>query len=265
MEFIDTHSHIAWGVDDGIQSADEARTALAMARQDGIQSILSTPHVIPGRTDQNIFSQISKRQKELRDLAAEYGVEIFSGGEVMINSYFMEALRKGWLPTINGTSYMLVEYNVRYDFHFQTFDFDPIFELSVAGFHPVIAHVERYFHKKLDMDLIDEWASAGYVFQINATSLLGFDTRQAYKNAWFLLENGYAHLVATDTHRTEGSRIENLSETYEKVSRKIGKEAADLLFYENPKAVLEGREVKDLPVKAGQGLLGRLQGFFNKP
>ncbi|MEY8380730.1 tyrosine-protein phosphatase [Ileibacterium valens] len=248
MEFIDTHSHIAWHVDDGIQNIEDARIALTMAASDGIHTILSTPHVIPGRTDKNNYLKISSRQDELKQLGQEFDVDIFKGGEVMLNSHFLDTLREGWLPKIHNGPYILVEYNVRYDFAFQNLDFDPLFELSVAGYHPVIAHVERYFHKKLDMDVINDWADNDYVFQINATSLLGLDSKQSKKNAWWLIENGYAHTVATDTHRTTGYRIENLSAAYEQVCRKVGKKAADLLFYENPKNVILGRPVTDIPV-----------------
>ncbi len=249
MKYIDTHSHTAWGVDDGIQTFEEAQKALQMASEDGFETILSTPHIIPGKTNPEILEQIQKRQDELGALASSYGISIFKGGEVMLNSYFFDALREGWLPKINSGPYMLVEYNVRYDYHFQNLDNDPLFELSVAGIHPVIAHVERYFHQKLDMDVINDWADSGYVFQINATSLLGLDTKQSKKNAWFLIENGYAHTIATDTHRTGGSRIPCLSDAFAQVEKRMGSEAARLLFYDNPKAVIEGKPVQYIPVR----------------
>lgn len=69
-----------------------------MAASDGIHTILSTPHVIPGRTDKNNYLKISSRQDELKQLGQEFDVDIFKGGEVMLNSHFLDTLREGWLP-----------------------------------------------------------------------------------------------------------------------------------------------------------------------
>lgn len=260
MNFTDTHSHIAWGVDDGIQTEEEARKALEMAREDGITRILSTPHIIPGRTTRESAARIRERQRELRELAGEYGVEIFFGGENFMNNDFLSALNEGWLPVIHNGPYILAEFNVRQDYHTLQFDFDCLYEMSVRQLTPVIAHVERYFHDGLDWDLIDEWFNEGYVFQINATSLLGLDSPQSKKNAWALLKKGYAHIVATDTHRTEGRRIENLSQAYEQVKNRFGQENADLLFVRNPNALIEGTEIEDMEVKPSGGLFS----FFKK-
>ena len=42
---IDIHSHIVWGIDDGIQSEEEMKEAFQMAKDDGIEIICSTPHI----------------------------------------------------------------------------------------------------------------------------------------------------------------------------------------------------------------------------
>lgn len=261
MKFIDIHSHTAWHVDDGIQTEEEAQRALDMALEDGFEGIVSTPHIMPGRTKKKEYEDIQKRQEQLKEMGRKTGIDIYTGGEIMLNSYFLPVLKEGWLPTYNGTDYMLVEFDVRRDYASLDHSMDPLFEMSVRDIKPVVAHVERYFHKKLDTDVIDEWFENGYVLQVNATSLTGSDSRQSYKNAWYLIENGYAHAVASDTHRTEGSRIPELSTAYEAVVRRVGEEAADLLFYENPKAILEGREVTDLPIekKKKKSLFGFLR------
>lgn len=255
MGYTDLHSHVAWDIDDGIESAQEARKALSMAREDGIHRILSTPHVIPGRTTQKEAQDFFLRQKELEAMAEEFGIEIFKGGEIRLNNQFLNALHEGWLPMIHQGPYMLVEFSLREDFSKIELDHDLLYELKVRKITPVIAHVERYFHKALDWDVLDAWKEAGYIFQINATSLLGLDTPQSRKNAWALLKNGYAHVVATDAHRTEGSRIENLSDAAALVEKKLGAQAVQLLFSDNPDAILDGSPVQDLPASS--------RGFFS--
>ena len=53
-KFIDIHSHIAWGIDDGMPSVENAQSSLELARSDGIVGICSTPHFIPGQLDASI-------------------------------------------------------------------------------------------------------------------------------------------------------------------------------------------------------------------
>lgn len=53
--FIDLHSHIAWDVDDGIKTKEDAIKALEQAIEDGIMGICSTPHVICGKQIRMLF------------------------------------------------------------------------------------------------------------------------------------------------------------------------------------------------------------------
>ena len=48
MSFIDLHCHMAWDIDDGIDSREEAQRALQQAKADGIEKLAATPHFIPG-------------------------------------------------------------------------------------------------------------------------------------------------------------------------------------------------------------------------
>ena len=47
--YIDTHTHITWGIDDGIQTLDECLDAINQCKEDGIERVIATPHFIPGR------------------------------------------------------------------------------------------------------------------------------------------------------------------------------------------------------------------------
>lgn len=243
---IDLHSHIAWEIDDGMPSKEDALIALNSAKEDGIEAICSTPHIIPGQLDELMYQRIRARQEELKEISP---LPIYFGGEVMMNSEFIDFIDEGMYPTINETKYILVEFNVLRDVHQIPWHQDALHELEVRGYHPVLAHIERYFKSDLDWDLIGQWKKRGYVLQINRTSLLGLNGSRTQKHAWKLLENGFGHLVCTDTHRCKGSRIECLSDVYARLEKKIGQENAQLLCYENPKALLNGEEVKSIHIK----------------
>jgi protein-tyrosine phosphatase len=243
---IDLHSHIAWNIDDGMPNKTDALEALQMAQNDGITAICSTPHFVPGQMDAKMVQRIHARQEELRDISP---IHIYFGAEVMMNSSFIEELDEKWYQPINGTKYMLVEYDVRKGIHRISNFMDPLYELRVRGYIPVLAHIERYFHHGLDWDIIHAWQEEGYVLQINRPSIMGMHGKQMEKNAKELLVHGVGHVVATDTHRARGYRVECLSDAYGIVSKWIGTENAELLFNQNPMSILQGKDVCDVTIK----------------
>ena len=246
---IDIHSHIAWEIDDGMPNIEDAKKALQQAKDDGITAIISTPHVIPGQTDKEILNEIKKRQMELKELAKEYGIDIYFGAEMFINPEFIDALDQGIYKKMNDTDYLLVEFDVRRDIHSFEYRDDSIYEVDVRGMVPIIAHVERFFADGLDFEILDRWFNEGYVFQINRTSLNGMHGKIMQKNAETLLEKGYVHLVATDTHRCTGDRVEKLSDAYTYIERKYGKENANRLFVDNPLHIIRNEEVEDMVIE----------------
>ena len=159
-KYIDLHSHIAWGIDDGMPCIEDAVSSLESAKKDGIVGICSTPHFIPGQLDVHIYNEMVTRQLELRKMSP---IPIYFGGEVMMNSEFIEGLELDLYPTLNSSRYMLVEYNVLRDIHSIDYRDECLYELKMKGFVPVLAHIERYFHEGLDYSIIDHWVDMGCI------------------------------------------------------------------------------------------------------
>lgn len=237
--FIDLHSHIAWDVDDGIKTKEDAIKALGQAKEDGIMGICSTPHVICGKTDTNAFQNILLRQQELMEIAKEMGVYIYSGAEMFMNIDFLDSLDNGIFQTLNESRYMLVEFDLSRDIHYISYIDEYLDELFCRGFIPIIAHVERFFPMGLDMEMIENWLDMGCLLQTNRTSLMGFQGKVIQRNAHHLVKNKMIHLVASDTHRTVGNRIEKLSDAYQVVIKLTDTEYADQLFLRNPLIILD--------------------------
>lgn len=237
--YIDLHSHIAWGVDDGIKTKEDAIKALGQAKEDGIMGICSTPHVICGKTDTNAFQNILLRQQELMEIARKMGVYIYSGAEMFMNIDFLDSLDNGIFQTLNESRYMLVEFDLSRDIHYISYIDEYLDELFCRGFIPIIAHVERFFPMGLDMEMIENWLDMGCLLQTNRTSLMGFQGKVIQRNAHHLVKNKMIHLVASDTHRTVGNRIEKLSDAYQVVIKLTDTEYADQLFLRNPLIILD--------------------------
>lgn len=237
--FIDLHSHIAWDVDDGIKTKEDAIKALGQAKEDGIMGICSTPHVICGKTDTNAFQNILLRQQELMEIAKEMGIYIYSGAEMFMNIDFLDSLDNGIFQTLNESRYMLVEFDLSRDIHYISYIDEYLDELFCRGFIPIIAHVERFFPTGLDLEMVENWLEMGCLLQTNRTSLMGFQGKVIQRNAHHLVKNKMIHLVASDTHRTVGNRIEKLSDAYQVVIKLTNTEYANQLLLRNPLIILD--------------------------
>ena len=80
--FIDMHSHVAWGIDDGMPDREDANASLRAAAQDGLVAICSTPHFVGGQLDDSLVEAIFARQKQLAALADSYGMD--SGSQIQV-------------------------------------------------------------------------------------------------------------------------------------------------------------------------------------
>ena len=248
---IDIHSHIVWGLDDGMPDESGMRSAFQMAKEDGIKIICSTPHFIGNQLNKDKFKEVRNRQREARKISNEYGVQLAFGCELFLNADVYQLLEEDVFESLNQSRYILCEFDVRKDIH-KIEDFNEyLYEIEVKGYVPCIAHVERYFQDGLDLEIIEEWKEKGYVFQVNRSSLLGIHGSTIEKNAWELLKKGYAHVIASDCHRASGRRVSILSDVYEKVEKKMGKENAELLMVGNPYAILSNRDIKEMKPKKG--------------
>lgn len=249
MKFIDIHNHLAWDIDDGMESKENAIIALKNAKQDGIEKIVATPHFIPGIHNKEDVEYMNNRIKELQVLAKEFNINVYLGSEIFLNDNYLNMLDGNIFNTLAGSGYALCEFDVRKDMSKNEDAEDIFYEFEVRDMIPVIAHVERYFPKGIDLYRVENWINKGYVIQINRTSLLGYHGETIKKNAWKLLKSGLAHVVASDAHREKGNRICKLSDVYHEVANEIGESNAEVLFYKNPLNLIENEEIEDISIE----------------
>lgn len=246
--FIDIHNHCAWDIDDGMESEEKACISLQQAQQDGITAIIATPHFVPGLySEQDIF-EINARIHELKSLAEQYGIQIYSGAEVFLNSSYLDMIDSKLFNTLAESDYVLVEFDVRKELGSEDEVEDKLYEIAIRGYTPIIAHVERYFHGQVNMKRVEGWIKQGYGIQINRTSLNGAHGSICKEHAQQLLDAGFVHVIASDTHRSNGTRICKLSDVYASIMHTYGKQTADILCIENPKRIIANQELQCIPV-----------------
>ena len=258
MGYIDTHCHLAWDIDDGFPAKADTEVALRNMKNDGITAIIATPHFVPGQLDKEVMNEMNERINELKVLAKSYDIEVYPGCELFLNYEYLDALECRYYNTLANSRYLLVEFDVRKNIDHNDEVEDILYEIKVQGLTPIIAHVERYFHDGINLNRVKDWLDMGCKVQINRTSILGMHGSTSQKNAHKLIEHGYAHLIASDAHRAEGSRICLLSDVYQYVSDTHGMDNADILLKRNPQHIIEDEELEEITIQKKKSIFKKL-------
>ena len=241
--FIDIHSHIMPGMDDGAKSLAESLGMLRQAQEEGIGAVVLTPHQKPGHRCVTA-AEIKKRTDDLRKEAKRegIGVELYPGGELYYCHGLEKRLRAGKAPTLAESGYVLVEFMPGEEFRYIRNAADA---LLCAGYRPLIAHAERYgrLMQEGEPERAEELVEMGCLFQVNSASLMGGDGWALRKWSRLLVKNRLAHFVATDAHREQGGRTVQLRKCAAFLGRKYGTEYAAKLLFENAKALLDNRKI----------------------
>ena len=204
-QFLDLHTHVVYGVDDGARTEEQMRAMLDAAAANGITTLVATAHATPGL---EAFPQ--ERYQRHLDAAQAYCQQQGYG------------LR---LPTLAGTDWVLMEFLPQTSAKELE---NGLEEVAVCGYSILMAHVERY--RCLESRGLLEKLKARYpvACQMNGSTVLepGSFWKRRRVERW--LSSGVIDVVASDAHNTT-SRPVNLREAYQKLKLTFGEETADRL------------------------------------
>ena len=189
----DSHSHILYGLDDGVKTLEETLAILNwMENELGVPELWFTPHVmedVPNTTD-----GLRRRFDEFQAVY-EGGLKLHLAAEYMLDTLFEARLRQKDLLT-HGENRVLVETSALtppYNF------WDTIQDILKAGYRPLIAHPERYrYMQAADYKRLHDM---GCLLQLNLPSVAGYYGESAQKRALDLLEKGWYCMAGSDCHR----------------------------------------------------------------
>ncbi|MFI3277457.1 MAG: CpsB/CapC family capsule biosynthesis tyrosine phosphatase [Rikenellaceae bacterium] len=188
--YVDYHSHILPGVDDGVRTMEESLATLDYFEELGISKAVLTPHIMADDYDDPKL--IEDRFAELTTVY-KGGVELSLATEYMLDSKFLSHLRSG-LKTLSDddvlveTSYIAPPTNLD----------DLLYEISLEGYTPTIAHPERYQYMLREQ--YEELKDKGYKLQLNLLSLSGQYGQRVMENALYMLKNDMYDIVGSDLH-----------------------------------------------------------------
>jgi protein-tyrosine phosphatase len=244
---IDLHAHFLPGVDDG---APDLATALEMARMavaDGVEIQACTPHILPGlyhNTGPQIRLAIRILQGHLDH--NDIPLRLVSGADVHMAPDLVEGLRSGRVLSLADTRYVLIEP----PHHVAPLRLvDTFFGLLLAGYAPILTHPERLSWIGSHYASIEQLCQNGVLMQLTAGSLIGAFGRGPRYWAERMLDEGRAHILASDAHGV-GRRRPDLGRGYEAAAERVGEDEAALLVLGRPRLILADEPLSRLPAPA---------------
>ena len=260
----DLHSHLVPGVDDGARSLEEALEAVERMVAAGIGRIVTTPHVNASLThdssslrdwldevDQSFQGLVEQVRQRFPDL------QLLRGHEVMLDvpdPDFSDARLR-----VAGTSFVLVEWP-----HLQI---PPLTERVIqrivdTGYHPILAHPERYSGILQDLECAGAWRNAGAYLQVSHGSFVGRYGPEAREVASELVARGWADLLSSDFHGRAHLEI-HLTDAENFFAMHDGQEQFELLTVINPGRVIQDQPPLPVPpLRIRGGIWNRLTKMF---
>ncbi|NLP34799.1 MAG: hypothetical protein GX359_06320 [Clostridiales bacterium] len=238
--FIDIHSHILPGVDDGARDMYEAMQMLSIAYEQGIRMIIATPHYSTSRKERTA-EELKEIAQEVSWLAQQAGMDmqIILGNELMYSMDLVVALDKGEALTIDGTRYILLEFLPSISKQEISY---AISQCIYSGYIPILAHAERYRCLRAKPERVGELIRLGAYIQLNLSSLEGGIISSRVHFMRKLLKNKWVHFLGTDSHGVK-DRSPLVEKAIRYLRRNYGEEMVRQLLWENPMTMLEDRHL----------------------
>jgi protein-tyrosine phosphatase len=237
---IDLHFHCLPGIDDGPVDWAAAVALCRAAEADGVTTIVATPHVL---RDHWMNEDAALRDQLVLKLNTLLGGSpaVLPGCEYYFSSDALELWEQGSaspLTGLNRSNYLLVEFPaLRIPEQAESV----LYELTVAGVRPVIAHPERNLVFAAQPEKLERFVEIGALCQVTASSITGAFGRAAQIAADEFFHRGLLHVVASDSHSVE-RRPPSMSKAREAVLQRWGRDAESILFDATPAAIV-GNEV----------------------
>ncbi len=202
----DCHTHVIPEVDDGSRSMQESLTMLRMLGDQGVTHVIATPHIFPGRFD-NEPDALRPAFEALVDAARgreDIKVSLELGAEHYLDGSLLGRVEAGNVLAFGPERYVLFETPTGSEVPPTLMDV--CFALVDRGYTPLIAHVERYRYLRGEsgLDVLEDLRAAGAKFQVNRTPPAGrSNPRQSFVKR--LQSEGWIDEVGSDMHRPTAS------------------------------------------------------------
>jgi protein-tyrosine phosphatase len=204
-DFIDIHSHILPGLDDGPEVLAESLALLRCYSGVGVKRVFATPHFLPGTAWSASPRRIMAFVEGLREVLPDHGInlEIISGMEIAIQKNMGKNLARGRYLPLGESDIFLLEP----PFKSATFNpLEPLKEFTRQGKRVILAHPERSEYFQRNPQTLQQAHRNGIAIQINYGSLLGYFGAASEKTAKQLVAWEVVDYLASDAHSAVNRR-----------------------------------------------------------
>ena len=211
---------------------------LDVAYRDGTRTLCLTPHYQPvfygenKQKSEEAFSRLSAYAKEKYP-----DMKLLLANELGYYADCLPAVLKGDCRLI-GDKYLLMDFmpgvplfTIRYAME----------EMLSRGYNVILAHVERYGALDGEESLLEEWERRGARFQVNASAFSRKTVWKIRRRVKRLMSRALIHAVASDAHDMT-VRTPSLREAETVITKRFGKNVAELLLSEFPSRIVNGEE-----------------------
>lgn len=226
QKFVDIHSHLLPGIDDGAKNLDDAISVIQKMNSYGINNFVTTPHIL-GDVYPNTPEIIKEKLKLVKDELQKRemtNVSLKAAAEYMMDEQFMSLLENDEELLTIKDNLILVEMS----FFNPPFNlYDILFKIQLKGYKPLLAHPERYVAYHNNYNEFTKLKRAGCLFQLNLLSLTKHYGKGVKKTAEKLLSENQYDFVGTDTHH------QNHLELLKEIGSKKNKKSLQVLLEKN--------------------------------
>jgi protein-tyrosine phosphatase len=259
--FVDIHSHLVPGVDDGARDLPAVLDSVERLTRLSVRRILTTPHIegsltLDAARLEARLAAVSEAWTRAADAIRQHfpEVEFRRGHEVLLDVPHADFSD----PRIRlaGTRFVLVEW--------PRLQIPPgtvrvLTNIREQGWRPIVAHPERYAGMGQAIGLAAQWRDVGAHLQVNFGSLVGRYGSGAQTTAYRLLRRGWVDFLASDFHGHPRLKL-HVAEASEALEALGADELLTSLYRTNPGRVLLDEDPLPVPILPSErGLWARLK------
>ena len=239
--YIDIHSHILPGVDDGAKDMEMTMEMIDAAYGQGVRVMIATPHYYPGHVRHpkeyvdGIFQETLSAVKEKYE-----DFTILPGNEIYYREEAVGKLREGRFHTMADTPYVLLEFSP--GSHISVLQ-GAVRKCVACGFYPILAHIERYQSLWKNEKNIRELVRMGAYMQVNAENFSGGLFSAQRRWCLKLAREGLMHFIGSDAHNMQ-DRSPNLKQAADYLKEKLDEETFRGIMSDNPAKLLRGEYLR---------------------
>lgn len=285
--YIDIHSHILPGLDDGPENMEQCVEAARRYRAIGMHCVVATPHWLKFTGWTPSPERVVRSAAEVEEALQQAGepLRILPGMEIGLTDSPEQDFPFSELLPLGPSGHYLIEFPLMV--HYRKPE-RLILRLLRAWptMRIILAHPERCASFLDKANALREMTARGVLVQVTIGSLLGGFGREIQETTVDFLSRGLVHFLATDSHAA-GRRMPPDRSEWITLGEYIGPAAVDAACRENPRRLLTGGTVEPVAVEgerldayfpgsslrkdretgsadSGRGFAGRLRGLFRK-